>query len=1410
MSHIVLVKLLLSSSSASQLIKAKDRDGFTPLDLLSSDGLAHFRWLPESIGRVHRYRKPNKHELAALQASPVKELNLEARFISRDTSSLPLNTHRPLLSFLPSRGGSDILFSSLSDSSAHLNPVDPSSLKLHYGDSHYYTRLSDRISYPRIKNAVMSKFHRIILTCEPRGNIFVSGLGSNGRLGIGSSHTKSGFVPVTRLHDERIVAADVSDDHTVCLSSSNNVYTWGSNTYGQLGYYVDTDVDGIGSHIDPSQPLPRSVCLGDLKKNSERLLGVTCSKYHTVVYTRHCLYIWGLNLGQFGFTTDPTATRNDRRSETRSETRSNSTSLLKMIENVPRKLEFKHGVIRQVSATERATLVLTEKDEIHAYLHGYHARILPPLLSKIDDSNFNAFRPRVLSQRKRIVKMVTQKASSVCLLLYDNGNVTQLTMDMQSKNTGDFTKSLRFSTVWKASKRHMRCTDVDMGNDGSVIICVADGSVYKRTKRIKVKQSNSSHGAISRRYKFNRVFDVNRVVRVITDPSFDKFFFIRDEVDLLPHRMAKSCVFRDISRLSPMYELDDRHLQIRLIVDTLSEPLLLKEDTYKADFLGKTFQSLCSNNNEIGSGYNDSSDDEEEVSLKGISDKIYRAYLSRWSTSPVIPVVRLSYFDTQGISDMLQSEDLEYWLTLKDLESGSKHYDFTVVVKDDFSEHQFEMRCHKELLVQRCPVLRKLICHGGDPLQLNGISAVCESPCSLYISGKVTVRAIGIFLHFLYTDQFLDVWNHFPLGKVPAEIQRSRVSFECVSRLFGIVSPVGRTQCVSSLLEDLEQLLAGDRGDTEIILRDGTLMAPSFLLSCRSAYFETILSETWTEVVPGQRTLHIPEASVIQFRAILRYFAGCDYLSLFEGLKVENAEEFCNFCLDLIDIANEFLLDELSDICQLCLKDFITLDNYEVLLVRAYQADARKLFENCLWFVYNNLGLLLFDSDSLVADVNSFDKSFWLCVDAGIKWFDSLKHTASIKEIYNRKEESSSPFVKSPNTLIMEFMSDIKSFDSHFVHPLLWDALGSFKEEDDLMDVAFSRRRSSSKAKEKEEEKEKPLYGIHHALVPGSMPSSASLDRQLDSRHGESFTSTDSFGSESAIADDFESVGGDDFVVISGGNNRRCRSSANRRSPDSGNGRPQLASVSISESSSVSRRQSSTGMGSMAMSASTSSTVSSLPSLDEALKSREKRSSYTPKYKYRPSSASSTARLSQKERKKKELSHEAKPESVTPVPTSIAPAPWTGSSTWKTATPVPVALQFPPTGSSVPAVASSGKQMSAWQERPKVAAKVSLTMPDTPVGSVTSFDSVLLEEKMNKEIQQSSMNQRVSLEDVQREEEFARWWEEESAKVQNEMRRGKENAKKAQKKNHRKVKNSGQYPRQGLHGEHNERAHQTT
>ncbi|XP_027769864.1 uncharacterized protein LOC107003537 isoform X4 [Solanum pennellii] len=149
-----------------------------------------------------------------------------------------------------------------------------------------------------IKLVSAAKFHSAAVTA--RGELYTWGFGRGGRLGHPDFDIHSGQAAVITprrvicgLGARRVKAVVAAKHHTVIATEAGEVFTWGSNREGQLGY---TSVD--------SQPTPRRV-----SSLRSKVVALAAANKHTVVVSDLGeVFTWGCNKeGQLGYGTSNSA-----------------------------------------------------------------------------------------------------------------------------------------------------------------------------------------------------------------------------------------------------------------------------------------------------------------------------------------------------------------------------------------------------------------------------------------------------------------------------------------------------------------------------------------------------------------------------------------------------------------------------------------------------------------------------------------------------------------------------------------------------------------------------------------------------------------------------------------------------------------------------------------------------------------------------------------------------------------------------------------------------------------------------------------------------------------------------------------------------------------------------------------------
>lgn len=188
-----------------------------------------------------------------------------------------------------------------------------------------------------------------------------------------SNHTQFTFAPLLDF-PHQASAVVLSPDHTVVVTTSGDVFTFGLNRFGQLGYTLDAPTPSSRpsntSADEPIQFSPRRV-VGALKK--EVVLGAAASRTHTAVFTADGLFTWGTNKGQLGYPAAGTA-----------------------VQVMPRKVTIVSQPIVMLTATENATACLLESKDVVVLYHEGYIKISFPLTPF--PSKMQAYRPPQVSR----------------------------------------------------------------------------------------------------------------------------------------------------------------------------------------------------------------------------------------------------------------------------------------------------------------------------------------------------------------------------------------------------------------------------------------------------------------------------------------------------------------------------------------------------------------------------------------------------------------------------------------------------------------------------------------------------------------------------------------------------------------------------------------------------------------------------------------------------------------------------------------------------------------------------------------------------------------------------------------------------------------------------------------------------
>ena len=328
-----------------------------------------------------------------------------------------------------------------------------------------------------VQDVSLSKLHSAILTTDPESNLYMCGFGPGGRLGTGDEVTRSTFVCIEDgvLAGKKVIKVALGQNHSLAVSSEGEVFSWGTSTYGQLGYSLPRPTM---KDEEPICPTPRQI-FGPLKR--ETIIGVAASAIHSVAHSSSSLFCWGKNEGQLGLMD------------------SDSRSLA--VQPIPRKVGaslFK-APIQMVSAINGATICLLAnhtvcvftnygynivKFPLHAEFTNYHLR--SAALTTRYDATANGISS--ITAGGDTIAAVSSRGDLFTL------NVRKSDPDVPSASTTNPSKIKSALSppqrIWSLRKGHWDgIKSVGVSENGSVITCTQAGAVWRRVNRAKIKDA---------------------------------------------------------------------------------------------------------------------------------------------------------------------------------------------------------------------------------------------------------------------------------------------------------------------------------------------------------------------------------------------------------------------------------------------------------------------------------------------------------------------------------------------------------------------------------------------------------------------------------------------------------------------------------------------------------------------------------------------------------------------------------------------------------------------------------------------------------------------------------------------------------------------------------------------------------
>ncbi|KAJ5959643.1 uncharacterized protein N7479_006793 [Penicillium vulpinum] len=736
----------------------------------------------------------------------------------------------------------------------------------------------------KFKDIIMSKLHTAIITDDPEANLFMCGFGPGGRLGTGDESTRFTFACIETggLEGKKVVSVALGQDHSLAITEQGDIFSWGSNKFGQLGYGLPRTSN---KNDVPIQMTPRQI-FNPFKK--ETIIGAAASSIHSVVFSTSGLYTFGKNEGQLGLVDS------DARSlEVQTTPRRVGASLF----NCP---------IKMVSAIDRATSVLLQNHEVWVFSsYGYSKLSFPLEVSSrfIRDSFMVTRYDKTVN---RVVKIVCG-GNTICALS-SSGDVFTVQAN-QSDNSSTLVSTTNPAKIrnslaspiraWSVKKSYMAASDVDVGQDGSIIICTTSGSAWRKERRTKNKEGASKD------YKFARIPGLSRAVAVRSN-AFGAYAVAQRDCEVTREQIhvEQSSLWDDMLPLSPFTMPDLEVLDSILDDNAQNIPFILSS--------GKSIQ---------------------------------RAILS---------------------SSNIESQFLSIWT------------EGTIWVTSSLSNSCIPV--HEFLIAGRSPILAKALAE----FRQSYYSSVPEVFDIEYgKDGHPQIRLQGVdfltvmnVVFFLYTDGILDVWrlarsspaNSARFRQVRTEVMRVSMqlglpALERAARL--MVEP--QRSLKMDMGRAINDSLLFDSADVLVQLKGDTIRVHSQVVCQRCPFFDTLFhghaGGRWLDsrkADPSQ-SVHVDLKHIDRstFEFVLRYLYADTEERLFDEVRTNDLDDFIDLLLDVMFVANELMIDRLSQVCQKMLGRFVTTRNVCYLLNSIAPCCVTEFKDAALEYICLNLEAML-------------------------------------------------------------------------------------------------------------------------------------------------------------------------------------------------------------------------------------------------------------------------------------------------------------------------------------------------------------------------------------------------------------------------------------------------------------------
>lgn len=727
-----------------------------------------------------------------------------------------------------------------------------------------------------IQDVQLSKLHSAILTTDPEANLYICGFGPGGRIGIGDEATRFHFVCIHGggLLNKKVINVGLGQNHTVAISSHGEVFTWGTNSFGQLGYASPASKL---KEDEPVQLLPRQV-FGPVKR--EIVVGAAASRVHSVIHTVSSLFTFGKNDGQLGLVD------------------SDARSLAMQI--TPRKVAASlfSSSISTVSAIEKATVCLLENHDVWIFANYGYTKISFPLEGFSNHFLKSSYSATKYNDVENHICKISSGGDTICAMSI-MGDV--FTVNVSQKAHAD---SITSSTtnpskirgalsspqrVWSTRKAHMAVRDVAVGQDGSIILCTDSGSVWRRVKRAKVKDANAPGAAEYKLkdYKFSRVGRLTRV-SAVRSSTFGAYAAVRRDCDVLKTQMEidSKSLWRDLYSLLPFHALgakeedsDTEEPALRFWVPSQQaySPASIRRAVLTAPNLEEKVLKLLEDN-------------------RAFQQSTYDVRIKSTTSDVFIPV---NEFILSGRSDIMRLAFITF--------RQKYYFSISEVVTIEYDGE------------------------GKVLVTFPGVDFITVLNLVLYI---YTDTVVDVWRHTKRSPEFASRYRQIRLETMKIASQLEMAALEQAARV--MVQPSKTLH--QDMERAFRQPGYYETGDVEIELDGKSVRVHSALMCQRCPFFQGLfngraaglwLSSRREQAQEPQEAIKVDlkhvDPNVFEF--VLRYLYADTDDGLFQDVVTVDFDAFLDLVLDVMSVANELMLDRLQQSCQKVLGSFVNTRN---------------------------------------------------------------------------------------------------------------------------------------------------------------------------------------------------------------------------------------------------------------------------------------------------------------------------------------------------------------------------------------------------------------------------------------------------------------------------------------------------